>query len=258
MNTRRTFLHALLAGAAGLGIPVARSADRPAGGDLTFGFSLYGMKSVEPEEAIRKLAEIGFDSVELCLLPGWNTNPAKLTAEQRGRLRQVLRVREIRLTALMENLSLAGDAAAQEKARERLRLAGELAHQLVPDRPPLVETVMGNGRWEDVRNQFRDNLGGWAGVAEKANVVLAIKPHRFGAVNRPEDALWLLEQVKSKALRLVYDYSHFIHRDFSLAGTVKQLAPHTAFVHVKDTVIRDGKAVFLLPGECVTWTTRNS
>ncbi len=216
---------------------------------LRLGFSLYGMKSLKTEEAIQAVRAAGYDSVEICLLPGWDAEASRLAAERRRAVRELLKSAGLVLGALMEQVDLGGDAAKQRDAIERLKRAAGLGHELSPDAPPIVETTMGGGKWDEVRETFRDRLGGWAEAADRAKTIVAVKPHRFGAVNRPEDAVWLVEQVKSRWIRLAYDYSHFAHREMPLAATVAAMIPHTSFIHVKDAAIRDGKAVFLLPGE---------
>ena len=97
--------------------------------------------------------------------------------------------------------------------------------------------------------QFADRLGDWARLAEKHKTIIAVKPHRFNAMNLPAHALWLLDQVKSPWIKLAYDYSHFQHRDLTIADTVKSLIPHTRFIHIKDTRIVDKRATFVLPGD---------
>src|SRR5262249_16979966 len=67
--------------------------------------------------------------------------------------------------------------------------------------------------------------------------------------NTPEQSLWLLERTESPWIRLVYDYSHFQHREFSMAETLQQLVPSTVMIHVKDTIIEDDKPRFVLPGD---------
>ena len=124
-----------------------------------------------------------------------------------------------------------------------------MGHDLSPDNPPVIESVGGGGKWAEVKNEFRDNLNHWAEAGKASKTVVCLKPHRFGAVNRPEDAVWLADQIKSPWLKLAYDYSHFIHRDIDFEGSLKTMIPHTRFIHVKDTIIKDGKPRFVIPGE---------
>jgi len=56
------------------------------------------------------------------------------------------------------------------------------------------------------------------------------EPHVGGALHTPEDALWLLRQVESPWIKLVYDFSHYELRGFKLDATLELLAPLTAFV----------------------------
>src|SRR5262249_50560258 len=71
---------------------------------VRFGFSLYGMKSLKIPEAIKSCTEIGYDGVELVLLPGWPTEPKQLTAEDRRDLGKRLTDSGLALLGLMENL----------------------------------------------------------------------------------------------------------------------------------------------------------
>ena len=213
---------------------------------LTLGFSLYGMKTLKTEEALRHLSKIGYDSVELCLNDGWDAAPKNVTAKRRKELRILLGDLGLKLTALMINIKLNGQ---QKISIAKIREAGQIGHDLSPDNPPVIESVGGGGKWAEVKNEFRDNLNHWAEAGKASKTIVCLKPHRFGAVNRPEDAVWLADQIKSPWLKLAYDYSHFIHRDIDFEGSLKTMIPHTRFIHVKDTIIKDGKPRFVIPGE---------
>ncbi|MFG0240719.1 MAG: sugar phosphate isomerase/epimerase family protein, partial [Gimesia chilikensis] len=139
--------------------------------------------------------------------------------------------------------------ASQKPVLERLKRAAQLGHDLKPDQPPLIETTAGSGKWEDRKEEMRDNLKGWAQIAESTQTVIAVKPHRGGVVDRPEQGVWLVEQINSPWIRLNYDYSHFTHRDISLEDSLKTMLPYTSFIQIKDTVLKDNKARFVLPGE---------
>jgi PfpI family intracellular protease len=247
--SRRQFIKLAAGGTLGVAtLPTLLRARPPAPEGMSLGFGLYGMPSIPPETAIPTLAEIGFDSVQLCLIPGWDCEPGRLGAERRRDIRKSLDESGLALPSLMEHVPLGGDAGVQRDALERLRRAAELAHGLAPERPPLIETVMGGSRWEDERAGFRDHLGRWAALAESVRTVIAVKPHRGHACSRPEDALWLVDQVGSPWIKLVYDYSHFDHRDILPGDSLAAMLPHTAQIAVKDADLRDGAVSFTLPG----------
>jgi inosose dehydratase len=140
----------------------------------------------------------------------------------------------------------------RQHAAHRTRLAGvfELARDLCPAQRPLVQTVLGGGQWEKKRDLLRDRVGDWLELATEQETVLAIKPHRGGVMSRPEEAVWLIEQLgQSRYLRIVYDYSHYAYRNMSLEDTVGIALPYLAHVAVKDAVKQGDRIVFQLPGQ---------
>jgi sugar phosphate isomerase/epimerase len=216
-----------------------------------FGYSLYGMRQLSIDEALKHCARIGYQAVELPVMPGWSGEPGKLIRDDRAKLRQQLADRGIELTALMENLPLDGEENTHRAQLDRLKAACALARELNPDHPPIIETILGGkvGQWMELRDKFVSRVGDWNEIARQAETVICIKAHRMGAMNQPDQARWLVDQIGSPWLKLVYDYSHFQHRDMSIADTVRQMFPHVRFVHVKDTIVENDKARFVLPGE---------
>ena len=231
-----------------LGVDAPRPATAPAG--VTFGFSTYGMKGVASEEAIGTLAEIGFDSVELAALSGWDADPASLKPDRRAAIRRRMVDSGLRLTALMENLPPSADDARHQAQVDRIKAAAQLAHDLAPDDPPPVETVLGGTDWAKSKSLFVKRLADWLKAAESADAVIAIKPHRGNALSRPEEAVELFRELgNSPRLRMVYDYSHFAGRDMPMSDTIRVSLPWTVFVSIKDLAIENGREVFKLPGE---------
>lgn len=217
---------------------------------MTLGFSNYGMRSLSTEKALEVLSKIGFDSVELCARSEWDSAPEKMSAARRRIVRRKLDDLGLVLSAIMENVVPTGDPKEQLVVADRLKAAAQLGRDLSPDRPPLVETTLGGGKWENQQALFRDRLGSWTDLAKESGVVLAIKPHRGGALSRPSEAVWLIEQLGKPAhFRMVYDYSHYDFRDMSIEETVTTALPYTAFVAIKDAVKVDGKVRFALPGD---------
>jgi sugar phosphate isomerase/epimerase len=218
---------------------------------VPLGFSLYGMPQLKLFEALQACARLGYDGVELALMPAWHGDPAQLSQAARRELRARLSDLGLQLPALMENLSLVVDDAQHRTSLERLKLAARLAHDLRPENPPLVETVLGGrpGDWDAVRRTIAERLADWARVAQCEGVRLALKAHVAGAAHRPEHLCWLLDQVDHSSLRAVYDYSHFQLRGIGLAESLDALLPRTAFVHVKDARGTPERFTFLLPGQ---------
>jgi inosose dehydratase len=249
--SRRSFIFA--AAAAGLGAIPALGVSGPATtapAGVTFGFSTYGMKSLATEDAIDTLAKIGYDSVELAALAGWDADPASLKPDRRAAIRRQLGDTGLRLTALMDNLPPSADDARHQVQVDRIKAAAQLAHDLAPDNPPPVETVLGGTDWAKSRPLFVKRLADWVQAAESADAVIAIKPHRGNALSRPEEAVELFGELgNSPRLRMVYDYSHFAGRDMPMADTIRVSLPWTVFVSIKDVAIENGRDVFKLPGE---------
>ncbi|HEY2414457.1 MAG TPA: sugar phosphate isomerase/epimerase [Pirellulaceae bacterium] len=228
---------------------------------MGLGFSLYGMKSLTIDDALSALAEIGYDCTELPVMRDWPADSARITAEQVTRYRDMLAARRLRLTSLMENLPALGSDDAHRANLDRLKRAGTIARELAPKgaQPPLIETIMGGkaGDFESVKDKLIDRLRDYAKVMAAAEVKLAVKAHIGNATQRPDQLLWLLDQVSSPWLVPAYDYSHFELQNLDMKETVDRLIPRSLFIHVKDTEppARENvtaKRGFLLPGEGTT------
>lgn len=236
---------------AGLGVPCGRLMAGPARASegLTLSIGTYSLNGMTVEEGLTLLASIGYDAVEIAVQTGMDAEPSRMPRERRARVRQRLAETGLKLTSLMENLTPASDDRQHAASLGRLRQVMDLAHDLAPDHPPLVQTILGGGQWETKKRLFCDRLGDWVKVAEEMRVVLAIKPHRMQAMSRPSEAIWLIRQLGDRPwLRMVYDYGHYIYRDMALEATVAESLPYTALVVVKDTIIQGGKPRFALAG----------
>src|SRR3954454_10811660 len=176
---RRHFLSSSVLALAAAQLPAA-AAPAP-----TLGFSLYGMKTVPLAEALKACAQIGYRHVELALNAGWPTEPKILSADARKDLRRQLDSLHLGVSALMLNMSLAVDDAGMAKSGDSIKEAAQLAHDLFPEKPPLIETVLGGkpAEWDQLKDRMAAHLKSWAATAESADIVIAIKAHVGSAVN---------------------------------------------------------------------------
>lgn len=243
-----------LQGLAGAALGLAGGRIACAGDDrstCTLGIGTYSTKGLPLEQAIGLIADVGYDSIEIAVMPGYDGEPATMPALRCRQVRELLEKRTLRLTALMENIPPAEADAQHSLQLERLRKVVVLARELAPqEATPLVQTVLGGGKWPERQTLFRDRLGDWLRVFADAGVTLAIKPHRGGAMSRPAEAIWLMDQLGRPArLKMVYDYSHYALRDMPLEETIREALPVTAHVALKDAVAEGQRVVFRLPGE---------
>jgi inosose dehydratase len=143
------------------------------------------------------------------------------------------------------------DKRTHQTNLNRLKAAAELGHYLSPNRPPIIQTILGGkpNQWEQVKHQMADHLVSWAQVANETKTVVAIKPHVSNAMQTPDRALWLLGQIKTKWIKLVYDYSHYALLGLGLAETIGKLVPKAVFIQVKDSKGDANHPQFLLPGD---------
>lgn len=225
-------------------IALAARAQKPA---VRLSIGNYGMKSLAVEQAIQEIRRIGYDGAELCLMAGWPSEPALLDAAARRRIRSMA----FPIPSLIENFNLLVSEEAHRTTLARIRRAAALAHDLAPKSPPVLQSVLGGkpAEWEQVKGRMAERLADWAHVAAECRILLTVKSHVGSASDTPEKLIWLLDQVKSKSLRGIYDYGHFELLDIDLERSLDLLLPRAAFITVKDGQRVNGAPRFLLPGE---------
>jgi len=234
-----------------LGMAAGGFLARADAGPLSFGFSLYGMKTLPWRDGLAQVARIGYKSTELCLRAGWDTEPKLLTKDTRAEIRKRIGDLGLQLASVMENMGLSRPGGSVDANLERLRRAAGICYECSPGRPALIETTVGGrvGTWDDVKTAMAEELAAWARKADELKIMVAIKAHSKTAMNLPERALWLMNQVKSPRVKLVYDYSHYSANGLDLHKTMEQIVPHAVFVHIKDTIGRAPDHRFVLPGD---------
>ena len=218
---------------------------------IDFCFSLYGMRKLKLDDALKHCAQIGYDGIEIDSTAGQSGDPFKLSKSARKNVRKQLADHGLTLPCLMDNLRLLTPAKQHGQNLDRLKTVGELGHELSPQQAPVIETVLGGRQadWDRVKNQMAEVLGDWAEAGKSAKTIIAIKAHIGGALHSPDGAKWLVDQVNSPWIKLNYDYSHFQLQDFDFVQSVKTMIDDTVFIHIKDKRGQAGKFQFLLPGD---------
>ena len=220
---------------------------------MRLGYATWGMASVRAEEAIPFLAGVGYDSVELAVVPGWRDGIDLLTPARRRRIRQLLTEFDLALPAIAANTDLlADDAAELAESWRRLSCAVELAAEWAGRHgPPAVDTYLGGepGHWEAKREMAVERLGRLCDYAAERGVVVALQPHMDGALDTPDKVPGLLAALGRPNLALTLDINDFTVQGFPVEESVGSLAGSALLAHVKDERGRAPDYSFVVPGE---------
>jgi len=221
---------------------------------MKLSYSTWGMPTVPIDASVAHCAALGFDGLELTVIPGWTTDAATLDPAARRRIRTLYDDAGLELCGLSGNMPLLdGDHAERAASTARFRGYLDLAAELrAPgDEPLIVTTTSGGsqGEWDASADRLVDELGALAAYAERTGAVVGIEPHVGAALSRPEQAIWVVEQVSSPALTLHFDVSHFNVQGMDMDAVVALLAPHSRHAHVKDERGLAPDHEFLIPGE---------
>lgn len=220
---------------------------------MRLGYSLWGMPKVPIEESLPALAKMGYQGVELAVTPGWNTELARLDGATRLRIRQLLAETGLDLTAVAGHTSmLEMDSAKNEANMRSLREAIDLSAELHQVGHPAIMASLVGGRPEDwlpLRSMLAERIRTLGEYAAQRGVILAIEPHCGTALDLPDKAVWLFEQVSHPAVRMNFDISHMDVMGIGIDECVPIMAPLAVHTHVKDQTGRYPNHIFLTPGE---------
>src|SRR3712207_1867610 len=121
---------------------------------MLLSYSTWGMPRVPIEVAVAHCATVGFDGLELTVIPGWTTDGATLDAPERRRIRALYDDHRLALCGLAGNTPLLTSEPG-EHARNMARFRGylDLAAELQRSGERLtVSTTSGGGpeEWDGV------------------------------------------------------------------------------------------------------------
>jgi sugar phosphate isomerase/epimerase len=201
------------------------------------------------EEAAEHAAANGYRALEVRLLDR-EIIPADLPAEQRQRVKRVLKQHEIGIVALgLSTRFSAIDADERQKNVRDLERYIELAADLGA---PNVRTFGGNVAEGSTLAQAIDwvaeGITAALPTAEKYDVTILLETH--DAFCKGADVAQVLNKVPHERLKAVWDVHHPFRMGESLAETWRLIGARTAHIHLKDARRRaDGSWQLVLLGQ---------
>jgi sugar phosphate isomerase/epimerase len=220
---------------------------------MLLSYSTWGMPQVPIDVAVAHCAALGFDGLELTVIPGWSTDAATLEVAARRHIRRLYDDHRLELCGLAGNTPLLSpDPAEHARDMARFRSYLDLAAELQRPGEQLTVSTTSGGQlddWELVKETLAERFGELAAYAERAGVVVNMEPHVSTALHSPKQAIWLLDQISSPALTIHFDISHFNVQGMAMEPVIAQLAPRSRHTHVKDERGIAPHHEFLIPGE---------
>ncbi len=220
---------------------------------MRLGLTTWSMVAVRAEEAIPLLASIGFDSVEIAVVPGWRDAVDLLTPARRRRIRQLLLEYDLHLAAIAGNTDLLADDPDElaENWCTLTRTVDLAAEWAARQGPPPVDTYVGGrpGEWDQKRDVLIERLGRLCDYAAERGVTIALQPHMDGALDTPEKVPILLDALARPNLGITLDINDFTVQGIPLEEVFSQLGRFMLLTQVKDERGRQPGYQFTVPGD---------
>jgi sugar phosphate isomerase/epimerase len=220
---------------------------------MRLGLTTWSMVAVRAEEAIPLLASIGFDSVEIAVVPGWRDAVDLLTPARRRRIRQLLLEYDLHLAAIAGNTDLLADDPDElaENWCTLTRTVDLAAEWATKQGPPPVDTYVGGepGEWDQKLDILIERLGRLCDYAAERGVTIALQPHMDGALDTPDKVPVLLTALDRPNLGITLDINDFTVQGIPLEDAVAQLGRFVLLTQVKDERGRQPGYQFVVPGD---------
>jgi inosose dehydratase len=211
------------------------------------------MPALPIEVTLDHVATLGFDGIELTVVPGYSTELSRLDVPERRRIRRLLDRHRLALPSIAVHRDLVVEDPEQWSANlASLHAAIDLAVELAgTEGVPVINNLAGgkSGEFDRQRGRLVKRLGQVLDYAAPRGVTIALEPHVSTILESPITTKQIIEEIDSPYLRVQFDISHFDVLGYTIEETVPVLAPLAVHTHVKDQRGRAPEHEFLIPGE---------
>ena len=220
---------------------------------MYLGFSTWGMPALPIDPVVAHLAAVGFDAIEICVLPRFATALDQLDSAERKRIPQLLRDHHLKLSAINAYVDLMEpDATKFAENVAYVQRASDLAAEWIQDgRQPVVVSGFGGrpGELATRQDELVERINKLGEYAQARGVVVALEHHVGNAVETPDQVVSIMQQVTSPGVRINFDISHFNVVGIPIEESVDKIIPYAVHTHIKDESGRAPNHQYLIPGE---------
>lgn len=226
---------------------------------MKIGYCTWGMPTVPIDTIVPFLAQLGYDGIEPTVIPGYTIELYSMDRAERGRVAQMIRDHGLEMPAVAGHTPLvetdpAKHATNFKRLTDTIDLCVEWAGEGVVTGhagPPALDTTAGGKpeEWDALKPLLIDRIGALVEYGASRGVAIAMEPHYATSISTPERMLELIEAIGSPYLQINFDISHFNIQGYSIADSVRMMAPATIHTHVKDERGQVPDFDFLIPGE---------
>jgi len=206
------------------------------------GFRTIGFRRFSAESAIRRIAAIGYDGVEVCLEhPG--LEPEEI---------DVLNGAALATTAAAEGIEIAtvsyhGDRDPLAARWERALRAVELTASMGTSTLIINAPRPGPDAPDDLERQFLAQLERLLERAGRLGVTIALEPEPGLLVHGVDEMLALIARMASEHLRVNLDVGHAFLTEDDVPAAIDRLGDLIVAAHIEDMPV--GEHRHLVPGE---------
>ena len=207
---------------------------------MKVGAALFGhLYRASRAEALRQIAEAGYELVELTATPPF-VDLSEVGRPERLRIKQELKsyqlscvsVNPVELNPISVNRDLS--EACHRQYRAALELASELEAQSVVmitgRRSPLIP-----GPESELRDLLSGQLDRLVGVAERLGVSLTLEPVPYGFLQTAAEVAAYIQETRSGDLGITFDCANSFFAGADLAAEVRAAGELVKLVHISDS-----------------------
>lgn len=222
---------------------------------MYLGFSTWAMPALPIDPVVAHLAAVGFDAIEICVLPRFSTALDNLDRAERQHIPKLLRDHKLKLSAVNAYVDLMEqDPSKFAENFAYVQRAADLAAAWIQDgRQPVVVSGFGGrpGELATRQEELVERINKLGDYAQARGVVVALEHHVGNAVETPDQVVSIMQQVTSPGARINFDISHFNVVGIPIEESVDKIIPYAVHTHIKDESGRAPNHQYLIPGEGV-------